>query len=226
MYKNDNFIKEYTHGNKDFPNLLNAPIKIDDYIGDALENEKDLNPKQIKDIKDILNEVAKFGLYRMTPSAKLKAAKLMLFHHMKMDDAVKLYNKYVGDWGGSATEYRFEAIKDGKVVKELKKTPMTKVCITAEADHTSLKEDHTYDVSCVRIKAVDENGNLLNYYNDPLILEIEGEAELIGPKLIALSGGMGGTFVRSTGRCVSAKLVIKDAYDTQLSYIDFDIAVD
>ncbi len=226
MYKNDNFIKEYTHGNKDFPNLLNAPIKIDDYIGDALENEKDLNPKQIKDIKDILNEVAKFGLYRMTPSAKLKAAKLMLFHHMKMDDAVKLYNKYVGDWGGSATEYRFEAIKDGKVVKELKKTPMTKVCITAEADHTSLKEDHTYDVSCVRIKAVDENGNLLNYYNDPLILEIEGEAELIGPKLIALSGGMGGTFVRSTGRFGSAKLVIKDAYDTQLSYIDFDIAVD
>ncbi|MBO4347543.1 MAG: glycoside hydrolase family 2 protein [Lachnospiraceae bacterium] len=226
MYKNDNFIKEYTHGNKDFPNLLNAPIKIDDYIGDALENEKDLNPKQIKDIKDILNEVAKFGLYRMTPSAKLKAAKLMLFHHMKMDDAVKLYNKYVGDWGGSATEYRFEAIKDGKVVKELKKTPMTKVCITAEADHTSLKEDHTYDVSCVRIKAVDENGNLLNYYNDPLILEIEGEAELIGPKLIALSGGMGGTYVRSTGRFGSAKLVIKDAYDTQLSYIDFDIAVD
>ena len=226
MYKNDNFIKEYTHGNKDFPNLLNAPIKIDDYIGDALENEKDLNPKQIKDIKAILNEVAKFGLYRMTPSAKLKAAKLMLFHHMKMDDAVKLYNKYVGDWGGSATEYRFEAIKDGKVVKEIKKTPMTKICITADADHTLLKEDHTYDVSCVRIKAVDENGNLLNYYNDPLVLEIEGEAELIGPKLIALSGGMGGTYVRSTGRFGSARLVIKDAYDTQLSYIDFDIAVE
>ena len=226
MYKNDNFIKEYTHGNKDFPNLLNAPIKIDDYIGDALENEKDLNPKQIKDIKAILNEVAKFGLYRMTPSAKLKAAKFMLFHHMKMDDAVKLYNKYVGDWGGSATEYRFEAIKDGKVVKEIKKTPMTKICITAEADHTSLTEDHTYDVSCVRIKAVDENGNLLNYYNDPLVLEIEGEAELIGPKLIALSGGMGGTYVRSTGRFGSARLVIKDAYDTLLSYIDFDIAVE
>ena len=138
-----------------------------------------MTPAQAKDVKDILNEVAKFGLYKMTTSAKMKAAKMMLFHHMKMDDAVQLYNKYVGDWGGSATTYRFEAIKDGKVVKELIIRPMTEVKIMAETDHTILKEETSYDVASVRIKALDENGNLLYYFNDPLQLQIEGDAEIV-----------------------------------------------
>jgi hypothetical protein len=37
----------------------------------------------------------------------------MLRYKMKMEDAVALYIKYVGDWGGESTSHRFEAIKDG-----------------------------------------------------------------------------------------------------------------
>ncbi len=225
MYKNDNFIKEYVHENTQFKSLYHPPIKVDDYIGDVLEREEKMSPAQAKDVKDILNEVAKFGLYKMTTSAKLKAAKLMLFHHMKMDDAVQLYNKYVGDWGGSATTYRFEAIKDGKVVKELRKAPMTKVNFEIKADHTELKEDNTYDVSCIRIKAVDENGNLLNYFNDPVILSIEGDAAIIGPTVISLSGGMGGTYVKSIGKAGKAKLTVSDNYGKVMGMTEFNIAI-
>lgn len=225
MYKNDNFIKEYVHDSKQFKNLYHAPIKIDDYIGDILEKAENMSPEQAKDVKAILNEVAKFGLYKMTTSAKLKAARLMLFHHMKMDDAVQLYNKYVGDWGGSATTYRFEAIKDGRVVKEIRKAPMTKVNFEIKADHTDLKEDNTYDVSCIRIRAVDENGNLLNYFNDPVVLSIEGEAEIIGPKIISLSGGMGGTYVKSIGKAGKAKLTVSDNYGKVMGMTDFNIAI-
>ncbi|MBO6089932.1 MAG: glycoside hydrolase family 2 protein, partial [Lachnospiraceae bacterium] len=225
MYKNDNFIKEYVHENRQFKSLYHPPIKVDDYIGDVLEREEKMSPAQAKDVKDILNEVAKFGLYKMTTSAKLKAAKLMLFRHMKMDDEVQLYNKYVGDWGGSATTYRFEAIKDGKVVKEIRKAPMTKVNFEIKADHTELKEDNTYDVACIRIKAVDENGNVLNYYNDPVILSTEGEAAVIGPKAVSLSGGMGGTYVKSLGKAGSAKLTIKDNYGEVKGTLDFSVMI-
>ena len=225
MYKNDNFIKEYVHDSRQFKNLYHAPIKIDDYIGDILEKAENMSPAQAKDVKDILNEVAKFGLYKMTTSAKLKAAKLMLFRHMKMDDAVQLYNKYVGDWGGSATTYRFEAVKDGKVVKEIRKAPMTKVNFEIKADRTDLKEDNTYDVSCIRIRAVDENGNLLNYFNDPVILSIEGDAAIIGPEVISLSGGMGGTYVKSIGKAGKAKLTVSDNYGKVMGMTDFNIAI-
>ena len=223
MYKNDDFIKEYKHDTSVFPTLKNAPIRIDDYIGDALEKKENMKSAQAKDVKAILNEVAKFGLYRMTFSTKLKAAKMMLVYHMKMDDAVALYNKYVGDWGGSATTYRFEAIKDGKVVKEIKKSPMTKICFEVKADRTELKEENTYDVACIRIRAVDENGNLLNYFNDPLTLSIEGCAEIIGPKTIALSGGMGGTYVRSIGQVGNAVLKVSDAYGKEVHKLEITI---
>ena len=223
MYKNGNFIKEYVHDNKQFSNLYHPPIKIDDYVGDVLEKKENMSPSQAKDVKDILNEVAQFGLYKMTRSAKFKAAKMMVFHHMKVDDAVQLYNKYVGDWGGSATEYKFEAIKNGQVVKEIKKTPMTKVNIEISTDHTNLTEDNTYDVACIRIRATDENGNILNYYNDPLILSVEGDVQIIGPSTIALSGGMGGTYIKTSGKDGTAILKISDAYNKLMGSVEFKI---
>ena len=223
MYKNGNFIKEYVHKNDEFNSLYHAPIKIDDYIGDALEKEEGMSSAKSNDIKSILNEVAKVGLYQMSTASKIKAAKMMIFHHMKMNDAVTLYNKYIGDWGGSATEYKFEAVKDGKVVKEIIKTPTREVRFEIKADHTNLKEENTYDVACVRIRALDQNGNLLNYFNDSLILETEGDAKIIGPKVISLSGGMGGTYIKTIQKEGKAKLIVKDAYGKTKGEVSFDI---
>ena len=55
---------------------------------------------------------------------------------MKPMQAVALYNRYIGDWGGTSTEYRFEAIKDGRVVQTVVKKPMTKLQLWAEADES------------------------------------------------------------------------------------------
>ena len=225
MYKNDHLIKEYRHEATQFPYLKNPPIRIDDYIGDLLEKGENMPAAQAKDVKEILNEVAKFGLYKMSRTTYLKVLKLMAVYHMKMDDAVALYNKYIGDWGGAATTYRFEAVKDGKVVKELRKAPMTKVNLQILTDHTTLQETHTYDVACIRFRAVDENGNLLNYYNDPLVLQLTGAAELIGPAVIGLSGGMGGTYVRTVGESGKAELRVTDGAGNLLGCVEFQTEI-
>ena len=225
MYKNDRFLKEYKHESKEFPYLKNAPIKIDDYIGDALKDEN-MSPAQERDVKIILNEVAKFGLYQMTTGSKLKAAKLMTFHHMKMTDAVELYNKYIGDWGGESVTYRFEAIKDGKVVATKQIAPMTKVRLELESDRPVLKEVESYDVASIRIRAVDDNGNVLYYNNDPLILSIDGAAEIIGPKVIGLSGGMTGTYIKSVGKAGKATLTVKDAYGEELGSLEWKVQLE
>ena len=128
---------------------------------------------------------------------------------MKPDDAVQLYNKYIGDWGGKSTQYRFEAIKDGAVVKTIIKAPMTKVCIKVKADRTELKETCSYDVASIRIEAVDEFANRLPYYNDPIILEAKCYIELIGPSVISMSGGMCGTYVKTKARKGKGKLIIR-----------------
>ncbi len=132
----------------------------------------------------------------------------MLLYHMKMKDAVELYTRYVGDWGGVSTVYRFEAVKDGKIVKTAVKEPMTALRLSVEADRLCLEEKNSYEVAAVRIQAQDQNGNLLHFYNDPIVLETEGAIELIGPGVLSLQGGMGGAYIRTTGSAGTGRLKV------------------
>ena len=50
---------------------------------------------------------------------------------------------------------------------------------------------------------------MLSFCNDAVTFETEGAIELIGPDLSSLQGGMGGTFVRTTGEEGKGVLIIK-----------------
>lgn len=208
MYKNGTFIKEYTAKDSPYKNLKHGPIMIDDYIGDMLEKNENMSHRQAEDVKSLLNEVAKVGLYGMSKMMYAKAGKLMVMHHMKMEDAVQLYNKYIGDWGGESRVYTFEAIKNGEVVKTLTKKPMRKMVLEASVNRETLVEENSYDVAAVRIQVKDDNGNVLPIFNDPISLKVDGDIELIGPSVIALNGGMGGTYIKSVGRKGKGTLTI------------------
>ena len=222
MYKNDRFVKEYYAEESSFKNLKHGPILINDYIGDAIIENEDMSFNQAKAVTQLLNEAARYGLYGIPKKMYLKALGLMAKYHMDMSDGVQLFNKYVGDWGVSCTTYRFEAIKNGEIVKTLTIKPMQKAHLVAEIDHTVLEEKNTYDVAAVRIKMVDELNNLLPFYNDPIKLKLEGNAELIGPDVVSLMGGMGGTYIRTIGEAGTAKLTI-EAVSGEKTSIDIEI---
>ncbi len=209
MYKNGRLIKEYTKADSPYRNLQHGPMLLNDYIGDAIEQSGDFSPKQIKELKNVLNATARYGLNNLPKSALFSAAKLVLLYHMKPEEAVPLYTRYVGDWGGEATSYLFEAVKDGEVVKRLVKEPAFSVRLQSEADNYELTEKNTYDVAAVRIRAVDENGNLLSFYNEPVFFETEGDIGLIGPATVSLQGGMSGTYIRSLGKTGNGSLKIR-----------------
>ena len=209
MYKNGSLLKEYHPSDSPYKNLAHGPILIDDYVGSVLTEKENMSRKQAEDVKALLNATAAVGLYNLSKGMWLKAGKLMLRYGMKMEDAVELYNKYIGDWGGSSKEYVFEGYKNGELVKTLKVTTIAEKYISVKADHTVLKEDHSYDVAGLRIKMLDENGRVLPFYNDPVTLSVEGPIELIGPSVIGMSGGMGGTYVKTTGGKGQAKLTIE-----------------
>lgn len=225
MYKNDRFIKEYTHENSPYRHLKHGPILIDDFIGDAIEKNENFKPTQAEDIKKALNATARFGLSNLPKSVYLIAVKMMVIYHMKPEQAVTLYNRYIGDWGGESTSYRFEAVKDGKVIKEITKEPATSIRIHAEADHCELVEKNTYDVAAVRIRMLDEFGNQMNFYNGPVILETEGPIEIIGPKVTALQGGMGGTYIKTQGTAGDAIVTIRTS-QTEDVQLKFSVTID
>lgn len=209
MYKNDRFIKEYNNSHSRYKNLKHGPIIIDDYIGDAVSKGEKFTSEQAESVKELMNLAARYGMADLPRKAYLIAAKLVIKYHMKPESAVTYFQKYVGDWGGEATNYRFEAVKNGEIVKKLNIEAVNDIYLNVNADHTNLKEDKSYDVALVRINVTDKFGNILRFYNDVVKLKVEGDIEIIGPDAIALNGGMGGTFVKTNKKIGSGKLFIE-----------------
>lgn len=204
MYKNDCFIKEYTNKDSAFTGIPHGPILVDDFVGDMLVTKEGFVPKQAKMIAEALNYIAIHGYQTFPPHIIWKALRAIFQYHMKPDELVSLYTKYIGNWGETATEYRFEAIKDGDVVKTVVKKPMKQLRLDAQVSHTTLVENTSYDVAAIRLRAVDDNGNQAPYFHEAVKVEVEGPLALIGPEIISLRGGMGGLYVKTLGKAGTA----------------------
>ena len=143
---------------------------------------------------------------------------------MDADAAYRLYGKYIGNWGDKSILFRFEAYKDGQLVKELKVAPFEQRVLTVQVDHTALTEDSTYDMAAVRVRMTDQNGNPMPYYFGALRVEAVGNVDIIGEAPVILRAGMGGFYVRTTGKAGNASVTLR-ADGCESVTIDFTITV-
>ena len=222
MYKNGHFIKEYKSSDSVYDGILHGPILIDDFVGKMLETEEGFSQKQSELIAGAMNYIAIHGYQTFPPHIIGKMLKAVVQYKMKPMDLVNLYTKYVGNWGETATVYRFEAIKNGKVVKTVTKQPMKQLHLDTKVSHTKLKEVNTYDVAAIRIRAVDENENVIPYFQEPIRIETEGAISIIGPDVISLKGGMGGVYIKTIGEKGHAKVCLSNP-QVETIEIDFEI---
>ena len=208
-YTNADVLRTYRNGEpiQEYEVTKGMPVRIDDFIGNCLEAESDFTEEQRKEIRNQLNHKACTGSFMEVREKKG-------FFGGKKTESVdestlnRLYEKYILGNTGLVPEYRFEGVKDGRVVSSITRVPMKMHDLEIRVSATELREDKTYDVASVRFRALDENGNILPYANNPLALKAEGSIDLIGPKFITLQGGMGGTYVRTNGKMGMGKLMI------------------
>lgn len=208
MYRNGVLLHEYTHEASPYRYLRHGPILITDFIGPRLEQEEHMPHKQAELVKEILNYSAVYGFETLPLSIKYKAARAMVRYRMTFQDAYRLYGKYIGSLGAAASVFRFEAVTDGNVVKTVEKAPMHRIVLRADVSHTHLRDGRTYDVAAVRLCACDEYGNRLPFLQETASLHIEGPVALIGPSCAQLRGGIGGTYVKTTGASGAAALTV------------------
>ena len=102
--------------------------------------------------------VGKYGLAGLPLAYKVKFGWCMLRYKMAFKDGVALYGKYVGNWGGEATRWRFDAVQDGNVVRSVTLCPSAKLHLEVKVSRTTLREQDTYDMAAVRVRILDENG--------------------------------------------------------------------
>ena len=207
LYKNDLFVSVLSQGS--FHALPHGPLVLDDTIGDLLITQEGFDKKKSDLMKRALNSAARYGLAGMPKGDLLRMAWCMIRYKMSMKDGVALYGKYVGNWGGEATVWRFDAVKNGEVVASVTCCPSAKLQLCVTATHTHLRDFHTYDMAAIRIQVLDEFGNVAPYAQVPVQFELDGHsAELVGPQVVTAEGGMTGTYLRSTGKKGTTKLTI------------------
>lgn len=224
MYKNGIFIKEYFPEHGAYPNMKKSPILIDDYVGNQLVDAEGFDKEKSDYISYAINYIElndtsipsdEFNRILSISSEKYGIGEAELY---------ALHGKYMGDWGASSRIYRFDAIKDGKTVKSVTKAPADSVHLECTVSSETLSEETGYDMSCIRIRALDEYGNTLPFYSEALTLSSEGPIEIVGPRAISLKGGMGGTYVKSIGIAGEATITIRN-YQLSPVTIKFKITV-
>lgn len=210
MYKNDVFIKEYFNINND-KTLKNKPILIDDFIGNEILEKEKYSKKVCEKIKKVLNTLAINGYNKIPLSLLPTIINLLIIHHVKIKEIENLYTKYVGNWGIKNVSYKFIGIKNNEVVKTVIKEEVKEVKINYSLSNENLIEENTYDVCLIRLNAVDQNNNVLPYYNEAISVTTSTNLELIGDDVISFKGGMAGIFVKTKNIGGSAYVKIKSS---------------
>jgi beta-galactosidase len=192
LYKNGQFVDLLT-------NCGPVLMKVEDTVGCLLETQEGFPSKKAALLRKCLVAIGKKGLAGLSPVDYVRMAWAMLRYKLTMDDAVKLYGKYIGNWGGEATVWRFDAVEMGHVVASVTCCPSATLHLEVTASHTALTEGDTYDMAAIRIRILDEQGNVASYAQLPIQLDIQGAAQLVGPQIVTAEGGMCGTYIRSVG---------------------------
>jgi beta-galactosidase len=206
LYKNDQFVT--TLRPTGWKGLRHGPMAVEDTIGCLLETQEGYPKQEADALRQCLLAAKQYGMAGMPLKEKLRMGWCMLRYHLTYNDGVALYNKYVGNWGGESTRWRFDAVRDGQVVASVTKTPTTALHLEVRPSHTDLTEGEVYDMAAVRVRVLDQFGSPVPYAQLPVTFTLTGPAQLVGPATVTAEGGMCGTYLRTTGDAGDVMLTI------------------
>lgn len=215
LYKNNELIGQYFPA-PSYGHLMHPPIVITDFVGESLEKKEGFDEKTADLIKQWLKWKESNPKDPFPFKMRMAYARLKWFKGIGEKKMQELFDKYMGGWGDETTVWRFEAIQGDRVIKTVTVSPAEKLHLEIKADMKifdgadicQMYEDETWDMVTLRIRALDQNGNLAPYCNDVLHFEAEGAVCINGPSSIAMEGGMAGCYVCTKGEEGEGKLHI------------------
>ncbi len=206
LYKNDDYVASFS--SSEMKGLIHGPVEVNDTIGNLLKTKEGMDDKEADLIRECLLAARDYGMANLPTSYKLKLAYAMMKYKLKFEDGYRLYGTYVGNWGGEATTWRFDAIKNNEVVKSVTKKPNAQLHLEVKVSGSELTEGDTYDMCGVRIRILDANSNVASYSQIPVSLTVDGAVELVGDGVVTAEGGMTGCYVRTIGSTGEGTLTV------------------
>ncbi len=208
VYKNDVFIDEYYSEWKIYSDIPNAPIIIDDLIGDLIIDNEDFKPKDAKRITELLLSYNRNG-FNMPLGDKIKYLNLKSRKIINDEILFDLNEKYLAMQETNPVVFKFEGYLDDELVVTKRRGQSKETHLVAKADSLELEHGFTYDATRVVVAMQDEFENDLLYSNEIISIKTSEHLELIGPSSLALIAGSIGFYVKTTGKIGKTTIKIK-----------------
>lgn len=199
LYKNERLLNRFYPDRASFPHLPFAPIVLDDFIGDQLQDDGRFSHVDSEALRELFRLITRYGMEQLSLRQKLKGLWLMQKNRLSEKDMIDIFIRYIGSWGEAATNYRIDGFRDGKRVIVKRQGQGKTQQLSLQADSQQLLQQHTYDVTRIQVRCHDEFDNQLNYESSPLTIQVSGAGQLIGPNQISLIAGATAFWVRSNG---------------------------
>lgn len=102
-----------------------------------------------------------------------------------------------GEWGMTWRDGELVGFLDGKEVvrRHLPADPLP-TTLDIAADDTELRAGEK-DTVRVMLRALDQGGNVLGFFDDPVEVSLEGPGRIVGPTLLSFKGGAVGVYVEA-----------------------------
>lgn len=215
LHRNEEQIGEY-FPDAAYSHLPHPPVMIGDFVGEQLEQKEGIDKKTAGFVKKWLEWKVQRPQQSLPAKMRIRCMFLKWFKGIGEEKIDELFGKYMAGWGDKTIVWKFEAVRDGRVIKTIQVSPAETIHLeikedmklSDDTDICQMEEDGTWDMVTIRIRALDQNGNLAPYCSDVLRFETEGAIRINGPSAVAMEGGMAGCYVCSKGEEGEGKLHI------------------
>ena len=196
VYHGDLFVGRYYPAKDEFPHLPHPPVHVKDLLGASLQS-LGYDEKECKALSGPISQYAAQGIDSLSSKEKVTLFRILKKHSSDLGKAVMEIQDLLIGRGEKAKPYRFVGFKNNAVFAE--KTVSMSASWHYELSYSKdeLENKDTYDAIRVSIRKLDQNGTLMPYANDCLLLETSGPIEIMGPKHVCLVGGGISVYIRS-----------------------------
>ncbi len=216
VYHGELYVGRYYPAKDEFPHLPHPPVHVDDLLGSTLKS-LGYSDKECRALSAPISQYAAQGLDSLSAKEKLTLFRILKRHNPDLGKAVLEIQDLLIGRGEKAKPYRFIGYKNDVPFAEKTVSMSSSWHYELSCSKDSLVNGETYDALRVSIRKLDQNGTLMPYANDCLLLEASGPIEIMGPSHVCLVGGGISVYVRSKSVSKPSKAELKIYGEENLS---------
>ncbi|HUX38634.1 MAG TPA: glycoside hydrolase family 2 TIM barrel-domain containing protein [Rectinemataceae bacterium] len=196
IYRSGVRVGSYFPDRKSFPKLPHPPVIVRDLIGDRLA-EEGFSKRDQDLVREIVGIVLSKGFEALGWRNLARMGLMLARKRMSYAEAEKLISRFAMGWGEKTDTIELVGLVGGReVARRVYGGDSRAESLELRADDAELRADGI-DLTRVVARLLDQYGNVQPFAIEALELSVEGPGDILGPRLLPLTGGVAAFWLRA-----------------------------